>query len=45
MWRYIIKRILLVFVVILGVLIIIFILSEITPGNPAARLLETEASM
>ncbi|MBR3403251.1 MAG: ABC transporter permease [Parasporobacterium sp.] len=45
MWRYIIKRILLVFVVILGVLIIIFILSEITPGNPAARLLGTEASM
>lgn len=45
MWRYILKRILLVFIVIFGVLVIIFILSEITPGDPAARLLGSEASL
>lgn len=35
MWRYVLKRLLMLIPVLLGVILIIFVLNEITPGDPA----------
>ena len=43
MLKYIIKRLLWMIPVILGVLIIVFILSEITPGDPVDNIVGTDA--
>ena len=42
MVKYIIKRLLWMIPVILGVLIIVFILSEITPGDPVDHIVGTD---
>ena len=44
MLKYIIKRLLWMIPVILGVLIIVFILSEITPGDPVDNIVGTDAT-
>ena len=44
MLKYIIKRILYMIPVLLGVLLILFILSEITPGDPANLVLDSSAT-
>lgn len=44
MWRYILKRLLWMFPVILGVIFIVFSLLQLTPGDPARVTLGTEAS-
>ena len=38
MWKYIVKRLLMLIPVLLGVIFIIFVLNEITPGDPAREL-------
>lgn len=45
MLKYILKRILLMIPVILGVLIIVFILSEITPGDPVDNIVGSDATL
>ena len=45
MLKYIIKRLLWMIPVILGVLIIVFILSEITPGDPVDNIVGTDATV
>lgn len=44
MWRYILKRLLWMIPVILGVILIVFSLLQLTPGDPARIALGTEAS-
>ena len=43
MFRYVIKRILLMIPVLLGVLIIVFILNTISPGDPIDSLIGSDA--
>lgn len=38
MWRYILKRLLLMIPVLLGVLLVVFILNELSPGDPARQI-------
>ena len=38
MWKYILKRLIMLIPVLLGVIFIIFVLNEITPGDPARAL-------
>lgn len=45
MLKYIIKRLLWMIPVILGVLIIVFVLSEITPGDPVDNIVGTDATV
>jgi len=45
MFRYIIKRLLLMIPILLGVLVILFTLSEITPGDPVDSLVATGATL
>ncbi len=45
MLKYIIKRLLWMIPVILGVLVIVFVLSEITPGDPVDNIVGTDATM
>lgn len=44
MVRYVIKRLLMVILVILGVLTMVFLLSVLTPGDPVEQLLGSEAT-
>ena len=44
MWKYILKRLLMLIPVLLGVILIIFVLNEITPGDPARELAGDMAS-
>jgi peptide/nickel transport system permease protein len=44
MIRYIIKRLLLLFPILLGVALIIFLIMELTPGDPAIKILGIEAT-
>lgn len=44
MWKYIIKRLIMLIPVLLGVILIIFLLNEITPGDPARELAGDMAS-
>jgi peptide/nickel transport system permease protein len=43
MWTYILRRLLLAFVAIFGVLVIVFFLSHIIPGDPVAAILGPQA--
>ena len=45
MGKYILKRILLMIPVILGVVILVFTLMQLTPGDPAASILGAEATV
>lgn len=45
MLKYVIKRLLWMIPVVLGVLIIVFILSEITPGDPVDNIVGTDATL
>ena len=38
MWKYVLKRLVMLIPVLLGVILIIFVLNEITPGDPAREL-------
>lgn len=44
MWKYVLKRIVMLIPVLLGVIFIIFVLNEITPGDPARELAGDQAS-
>ncbi len=44
MYRYVLKRMFMLIAVLLGVLLIVFILNEITPGDPARMLAGEDAS-
>lgn len=44
MWKYILKRLIMLIPVLLGVILIIFFLNEITPGDPARELAGDMAS-
>ena len=45
MLKYIVKRLLWMIPVILGVLVIVFVLSEITPGDPVDNIVGTDATV
>jgi peptide/nickel transport system permease protein len=42
MWRYVLKRLLLMIPVLLGVMIFIFFVMELSPGDPASTILAPE---
>lgn len=44
MWRYILKRILMMIPVMLGVTLLVFLMLEITPGDPARQILGEQAT-
>lgn len=44
MWKYVLKRIAMLIPVLLGVILIIFVLNEITPGDPARELAGDQAT-
>lgn len=44
MWKYIVKRLLLMIPILLGVTFIIFFIMNLTPGDPAAIILGDQAS-
>ena len=44
MYKYIIKRLLLLIPVLIGVSLVVFVMLEITPGDPARQLAGSDAS-
>ena len=44
MYKYILKRLIMMIPVIVGVVTIVFIMNRLTPGNPARQLLGEDAS-
>ncbi len=44
MYRYIIKRLLLMIPVLLGVTVVVFAMLQLTPGDPAATMLGADAT-
>ena len=43
MYKYILKRLIMMIPVIVGVVTIVFIMNRLTPGNPARQLLGEDA--
>ena len=44
MWKYILKRLAMMIPVLLGVLLLVFVLNELSPGDPATQLVGENAS-
>lgn len=44
MWKYILKRLVMMIPVLLGVLLLVFMLNELSPGDPATQLVGENAS-
>ena len=44
MWRYVVKRLLLIFPILLGVSFIVYGIISMTPGDPASSILGTSAT-